>query len=368
MRTALVGRDRELGVLLGCLDESQRGRANLVVCVGEPGIGKTRLVEELTGQARDRGVLTAWGRTASTDGAPPYWPWREVLRALETAGLATQGTLADVAASGVEPSLEERVRRFDEVARLVLGAARSRPLLVVLDDVDGADEASQLLVQYLARTARDDPLLVVVCCRDTAGPLAALAQEPNTTQVELRGLERAAVGEQVSGIVGRAASDAELAAVYNATAGNPFFVGELARQLADGSTLPGAVPRSVLDAIGQRLGQLSADCAASLRAASLLGTRFAVPLVAAMTGSERGRLPYVAGRGGTRRAGPRGRGAGGAAVRPWPGPGRDRRRSGQRAAGHAAPSCGRGDRGPGGAYRGDGLRPGAPLGGDGDRR
>ena len=284
MRTALVGRDRELGVLLGCLDESQRGRANLVVCVGEPGIGKTRLVEELTGQARDRGVLTAWGRTASTDGAPPYWPWREVLRALETAGLATQGTLADVAPSGAEPSLEERVRRFDEVARLVLGAARSRPLLVVLDDVDGADEASQLLVQYLARTARDDPLLVVACCRDTAGPLAALAQEPNTTQVELRGLERAAVGEQVSGMVGRAASDAELAAVYNATAGNPFFVGELARQLAAGSTLPGAVPRSVLDAIGQRLGQLSADCAASLRAASLLGTRFAVPLVAAMTG------------------------------------------------------------------------------------
>ncbi len=129
---------------------------------------------------------------------------------------------------------------------------------------------------------------MVVCCRDTAGPLAALAQEPNTTQVELRGLERAAVGEQVSGIVGRAASDAELAAVYNATAGNPFFVGELAGQLADGSTRPGAVPRSVLDAIGQRLGQLSADCAASLRAASLLGTRFAVPHVAAMTGRNVG--------------------------------------------------------------------------------
>ena len=284
MRTRLVGRDHELDVLLGCLDEAQCGRANLVVCVGEPGIGKTRLVEELTGQARDRGVLTVWGRTASTDGAPPYWPWWEVLRALETAGLASQGILADVAASGVEPSLEERVRRFDEVARLVLGAARRRPLLVVLDDLHAADEASQLLVQYLARTAYDDPLLVVVCCRDTAGPLAALAQEPNTTQLELRGLVRAAVGEQISAMVGRPASDAELAAVYDATAGNPFFVGELARQLADGSTLPGAVPRSVLDAIGQRLGQLSADCAASLRAASLLGTRFAVPLVASMTG------------------------------------------------------------------------------------
>ena len=117
MLTALVGRDRELGVLLGCLDEAQRGHANLVVCLGEPGIGKTRLVEELTGQARGLGVMTAWGRT-STDGAPSFWPWREVLRALGTAGLGRQ-ILADVAANGVEPSVEERVRKFDDVALCV---------------------------------------------------------------------------------------------------------------------------------------------------------------------------------------------------------------------------------------------------------
>ena len=265
MLSALVGRDRELGVLLGCLDEAQRGRASLVVCVGGPGIGKTRLVEELAGRARERGVLTAWGRGATTDGAPPYWPWREVLRVLDTAGMAGPGPVDLLTLSGVEPSLEERVRRFDEVARFVLGAARSRPLLVVLDDLDGADEPSQLLVQYLARTARDDRVLVVVCCRETTGPLATLAQEPGTTQVELGGLERPAVGEQVSAMVGRAASDAELAAVYDATVGNPFFVCELARQLADGPTLAVAVPRSVLDAIGQRLGRLSPGCAASLR-------------------------------------------------------------------------------------------------------
>ena len=137
--------------------------------------------------------------------------------------MAGPGPVALLATSGDEPSLEERVRRFDEVARLVFGAARRRPLLVVLDDLDGADEPSQLLAQYLARTARDDRLLVVVCCRDTAGPIATLAQEPNTAQVELRGLERAAVGEQVSAIVGRAASDAELAAVYDATCGQPVL-------------------------------------------------------------------------------------------------------------------------------------------------
>ena len=94
MPSGLVGRDRELGVLLGCLDEAERGRANLVVCVGEPGIGKTRLAEELTARARERGILAAWGRAAATDSAPPYWPWREVLRALEDAGAAGAGEVA----------------------------------------------------------------------------------------------------------------------------------------------------------------------------------------------------------------------------------------------------------------------------------
>jgi hypothetical protein len=126
-------------------------------------------------------------RTAWTDGAPPYWPWREVLGALETAGLATQGTLADVAPSGAEPSLEERVRRFDECSgpRGVVRCSSSSTTWTA--------RTRRRSCWYLARTARDDPLLVVACCRNTAGPLAALAQEPNTTQVELRGFERAAV-------------------------------------------------------------------------------------------------------------------------------------------------------------------------------
>lgn len=127
MHSALVGRDRELGVLLGCLDEALRGRASLVVCVGEPGIGKTRLVTELARRARESGVMTAWGRGATTDSAPPYWPWREVLR-------------------------------------------------------DRADEPSQLMAQYLVRTAGDDRLLVAVCCRETAGPIATLAQESDSAQ------------------------------------------------------------------------------------------------------------------------------------------------------------------------------------------
>ena len=285
MRTALVGRDRELNLLSGCLDEAACGGASLVVCVGEPGIGKSRLVEELTRAAEARGFRTAWGRAAGTVGAAPYWPWLEVLRALAAAVPGEADAAAILArATGTEPSLDERLRRFDAVSRLVLRVALSQPLVIVLDDLDGADEPSQLLAIHLARTARDGRVLLVVTCRDTAGPLAGLAQESRAVQLQLRGLDRIAVGRQVSSIVGRESSDAEIGTVYGATAGNPFFVGELARQMADGSGLPGVVPRSVLDAIAQRLARLSPDCAALLQGAAVLGTAFTAQVLALMMG------------------------------------------------------------------------------------
>src|SRR5215210_7103010 len=83
MSSQLIGRDREIGRLFECLDEVQGVCARLVLCVGEPGIGKTRLADEFSRAARSRGVATAWGRPADSTGAPPYWPWREVLRTLD---------------------------------------------------------------------------------------------------------------------------------------------------------------------------------------------------------------------------------------------------------------------------------------------
>jgi predicted ATPase len=153
-------------------------------------------------------------------------------------------------------------------------------VLLVLDDLDSADEPSQLLARHVARTAQEDRLLLVVTCRGTAGPLATLAQEPNTTRLQLGGLDRVAVARHVATIVGRDPSDDEVGAVYEATAGNPFFVSELARQLADGSGLPVAVPRSVLDAMGLRLDQLTPDCAALLQSAAIVGSEFEVDVLA----------------------------------------------------------------------------------------
>jgi predicted ATPase len=83
VRSELVGRRHELGVLADCLCSAQAGRAVLLLCRGEPGIGKTRLAEELVATAAARGFTTAWSQAAESAGAPPYWPWRQVLRRVD---------------------------------------------------------------------------------------------------------------------------------------------------------------------------------------------------------------------------------------------------------------------------------------------
>src|SRR3712207_1902969 len=80
MRTELMGRRHELTVLVDCLTLAMSGQARLVLCRGEPGIGKTRLAEELGALAAPRGVTTVWGPAAEATGAPPYWSWRQVMQ------------------------------------------------------------------------------------------------------------------------------------------------------------------------------------------------------------------------------------------------------------------------------------------------
>src|SRR3954447_19336246 len=160
MRTDLVGRRRELAVLTDCLHAALAGDARLVLCRGEPGIGKTRLAEELAATAGPD-VVTAWGATEDTAGAPPYWPWHQVLRTLgehvdlaAIAGhhrlVADVGRLAPDLFPGPEDrpesqlSDESRFRSFDAVARLLREATRVRPVLIILDDAHCASGSSLL--------------------------------------------------------------------------------------------------------------------------------------------------------------------------------------------------------------------------------
>ncbi|MCI3949575.1 MAG: transcriptional regulator, LuxR family, partial [Acidimicrobiales bacterium] len=98
----MVGRQRELDALLAALDGTRSGTGRLVLCAGEPGIGKTRLAQELAGRALAGGVPVAWGRCVEAEGAPPFWPWRSVLRSL--------GVDADAVLSGEVESPPDRFR------------------------------------------------------------------------------------------------------------------------------------------------------------------------------------------------------------------------------------------------------------------
>ena len=148
MRTPFVGRDRELAVLEECLASALGGQPGLVLCRGQPGIGKTRLAEELSSAADAAGAVVVWGRAPEAAGAPPYWPWRQVLRAVGEhtdlrAVARDHGLTAELArlAPDLFPgaqdgaqgpgTAEDRFRLFDAVDRLLRRLSQDRPLLIV---------------------------------------------------------------------------------------------------------------------------------------------------------------------------------------------------------------------------------------------
>src|SRR4051812_40737973 len=305
MRTGFVGRQRELELLEDCLTSARAGHPRVVLCRGEPGIGKTRLAEEFSVVAEGYGVLAVWGAAAGSAGAPPYWPWRQVLRALsedvDLGAVAREHRLtADLArlapdlfacpGSGGDGSgsSEDRFRLFDAVARLLREVTRDRSLVIVFDDAHWGDVSSLLLLQHVAHSMAGQRLLILVNHRDTE-PLdgvlrTELAREPVTRELDVSGLARPAVGEQLTALLGADPTDAQVESVHARTGGNPFYVSEVGSALAereDGRSVP-LVPISVREAIGSRLERLSRPSMQLMQTASVVGREFSVGVVAAM--------------------------------------------------------------------------------------
>lgn len=305
MQNEFVGRDRELAVLHECLEAALEGHTRLVLCQGEGGIGKTRLTEELMTRAAARGLRGVWGPAGDSPGAPPYWPWRQVLRSLsdftDLAALAEEHRLAaDLA--GLVPDLftappstvdrrastEDRFRQFDAVAALLRQLARRDPLVIAFDDAHVADQPSMLLLRHVARSMNQERLLVVVNHRETgegSGPLLTeLLREPVTRVIALGGLDLPAVARQLASVVGHDVGDSDVAQVHAMTGGNPFFVAEVGMALAarQAGESPSLVTANLREAIRARVHGLSTGCVRLLHAASIVGRQASLDVVASV--------------------------------------------------------------------------------------
>lgn len=324
LRPPFVGRRQELATLLGRLDLAGQGEGNAVLITGEPGIGKTRLLHELGDLASARGALVLSGRAYELDGQPPYLPFSEALcdyvRRRGVAALA--GHLGSDAARLVAlvPELRQQVPELapvagsaDEYARFALfeavtgclrSIARTAPagLLLVLEDLQWADAASLLLLQYLAQRLAGVPLLLALSARTSARDrtqplqetLATLAREGSTERLRLTALGEDAAACLIAGITGVAPAPSVAAALQRESTGNPFFLTELVRHLQsehrdltdpDAVTAGWGMPDSVRDVIARQLARLSPETDRLLQAAAVLGDGFSAAELGAMAGS-----------------------------------------------------------------------------------
>lgn len=299
--TPFVGRVRELAQIRQALARARGGAGSVVLVTGEPGIGKTRLVEEAFGG--HRGPL-AWGLCAAGDGAPAFRPWIDVVRRITDRPVFP--AWGD-AAEEVRPSADarpdrgtsaevSRFRLFERVTDVLTAVSGDDPAVVVLDDLHRADEDSVRLLQFVGAEVRRLPCLVVGTYRDTdldpEGPLAtALADLARAgPQLQLAGLSPTEIGHLATAVLaaegsggGEVLPGSEL---HSRTGGNPYFARELLRLTeADGllraprgsTPLPGGV-RAV---VHRRLARLPQPTYDLLSWAAVTGPTFEVDLVAA---------------------------------------------------------------------------------------
>ncbi len=280
----MVGRDAQLAALRATLAAARGGRPSLAVVTGEPGIGKTRLAQELAATARATGVVVAVGRGSQDDGAPPLWPWSSVLRDL---GLELPGWEGEDEGA--------RFRAWEQITRQVRAAAGPAPLLVVLDDLHWVDTSSLRVLRLLAETMADEPLMVLCTWRRHPPPAGALADVAETLarqhalRIELAGLAPGEVAQVVGELTRSQPSTSQAEALYARTDGNPFFLVEFARLAGERGDLTKLLaeedpPTAVSEVIRRRLSRLSAETVAALGTASVAGRSFDTATVSKVTG------------------------------------------------------------------------------------
>jgi DNA-binding CsgD family transcriptional regulator len=302
----LVGRARELAELEAALDQLAAGVPWCVQIVGEPGIGKSRLLSELCRRGEDRGYLVLSGRAAEFERDIPFGlivdAFNDYFGSLDPAVLRALDDDVPRELAAIFPAIPrdpdgpasrgegaERYRLHYAVRSVLERLARRQPLVLALDDVHWADAASVEVLAHLLRRFRGPALMAV-----------AYRQAPSRLLIALEGAARAGRGSRLEPalltraeadpLIGSGIDDTARATLYRESGGNPFYIEQLVRaghsrripRVRASAHSPEAVPRAVLAAINEEVIAISDASRCALEAAAVAGESFEPELLAAI--------------------------------------------------------------------------------------
>lgn len=314
----LVGREPELARVLSIAEAVASSIGRLVVLAGEPGVGKTRLAQEVTLHVRNAGFTIAAGRCYEPQQAVPFYPFVDALASAYAAAppaLQTQVPVRwpDLARLlpllGLPPTAhagpQDQQRLYWEITGFLQALADESPLALLVDDLHWADSASLDLLLHLARHTGSNRVLLIGTYRDVEinrqhpleGALRDLQREDLVERIPVRRLQESNTAALMAATMGEEHVSEEFASlVYRRTEGNPFFIQQVMRMLVERGDVYHEgehwarkavqeidVPESIRSVVGQRLSRLTTETQELLREASVLGQAFSFDDLEAMT-------------------------------------------------------------------------------------
>ena len=325
--TPFVERDAELASLRRLLDEARAGHGRLGLVAGEAGVGKSRLVAEISDEAEACGIRVLTGHCREMMGAPPYLPYVEIIEqaiSSRRSPLALRQALGDVAPeiARIAPALRrafpdipapievpaELARRYvwNSFSEFLGRAAQRQPLLLILEDLHWADESTVLLTEYLAPLLPEMPVLVLGTYRDLEVDLnhpltrviLQLDRQRLVERVSLRRLSVDGVRTMLGALAGQPAPEQLVRIIEGETEGNPFFVEEVYLHLVESGVLHDehgrlrpdlrldevSVPESIRLVLAQRLDRLTPSTREVLVGAAVSGRAFDSEVVCDLAG------------------------------------------------------------------------------------
>jgi DNA-binding CsgD family transcriptional regulator/tetratricopeptide (TPR) repeat protein len=278
----LVGRRDQLDELAHVLGSG----GSLVILSGEAGIGKTTMLSWLAGTAAAAGMPVLSGRAVADEGAPAFYPWLRAFAAGRPLGLSP-----DLLELGSGPPAQARFVAIERAAAALLGATPASGLLVTLDDLQWADDATVHLLRHVGADLPGTRLVLAAAARDVAG-LGAVAGLPAARTLRLPPLTPTDVAAYVRATVPGRIDASWPARVHRDSGGNPLFVRELVRAIGTAASEP--LPDTLRPLAGARLDAVGPSCRRLLGACAVIGEEFDVTLLAAVTGEETGPLAEAA--------------------------------------------------------------------------